>query len=91
MAWAPTGAGALIGWLQKNTGYCINQWNKLVRFVDHADVPPDNNRVENAIRPFALGRRVWLFCDGQLGAKASANLYSFVGTCRANGISRMPI
>ncbi len=34
----------------------------------------------------ALGRRVWLFCDTQLGAKASANLYSIVGTCRANGI-----
>jgi transposase len=72
--------------LGKAIGYCINQWDKLIRFTDHADVPPDNNRVENAIRPFALGRRVWLFCDTQLGAKASANLYSIVGTCRANGI-----
>jgi transposase len=72
--------------LGKAIGYCINQWDKLVRFTDHADVPPDNNRVENAIRPFALGRRVWLFCDTQLGARASANLYSIVGTCRANGI-----
>jgi transposase len=72
--------------LGKAIGYCINQWNKLVRFVDHPDVPPDNNRVENDIRPFALGRRVWLFCDTQLGARASANLYSMVGTCRANGI-----
>jgi hypothetical protein len=72
--------------LGKAIGYCINQWDKLVRFVDHPDVPPDNNRVENEIRPFALGRRVWLFCDTQLGARASANLYSMVGTCRANGI-----
>lgn len=72
--------------LGKAIGYCINQWEKLVRFLDHPDVPPDNNRVENCIRPFALGRRVWLFCDTQLGAQASANLYSIVGSARANGI-----
>ena len=72
--------------LGKAIGYCINQWDKLVRFLDHPDVPPDNNRVENCIRPFALGRRVWLFCDTQLGAQASANLYSIVGSARANGI-----
>jgi transposase len=72
--------------LGKAIGYCINQWGKLARFLDHPDIPPDNNRVENAIRPFALGRRVWLFCDTQLGAQASANLYSIVGSCRANGI-----
>lgn len=72
--------------LGKAIGYCINQWDKLVRFLDHPDVPADNNRVENCIRPFALGRRVWLFCDTQLGARASANLYSIVGTARANGI-----
>jgi transposase len=45
-----------------------------------------NNRVENAIRPFAVGRRSWLFMDTQTGARASANLYSLVGTCRANGV-----
>ncbi|MGH8612695.1 MAG: IS66 family transposase, partial [Gammaproteobacteria bacterium] len=67
-------------------GYCFNQWDKLNRFVEHPDVPPDNNRVENAIRPFALGRRSWLFMDTQTGARASANLYSLVGSCRANGI-----
>jgi transposase len=72
--------------LGKAIGYCINQWEKLVRFLDHPEVPPDNNRVENCIRPFALGRRVWLFCDTQLGAQASANLYSIVGSARANGI-----
>ncbi|MGH8632665.1 MAG: IS66 family transposase, partial [Burkholderiales bacterium] len=46
--------------LGKAIGYCFNQWDKLNRFVEHPDVPPDNNRVENAIRPFALGRRSWL-------------------------------
>lgn len=72
--------------LGKAIGYCINQWDKLVRFLEHPEVPPDNNRVENCIRPFALGRRVWLFCDTQLGAQASANLYSIVGSARANGV-----
>lgn len=72
--------------LGKAIGYCFNQWDKLNRFVEHPDVPPDNNRVENAIRPFAVGRRSWLFMDTQTGARASANLYSLVGSCRANGI-----
>jgi len=51
------------------------------------EVPPHNNRVENDIRPFVVGRRSWLFLDTQLGARASANLYTIVGTCRANGIN----
>lgn len=74
------------GALGKAIGYCLNQWTKLTRFLEHPDVPPDNNRVENDIRPFAVGRKAWLFCDTQLGAQASANLYSLAGTCRANGV-----
>jgi hypothetical protein len=46
-----------------------------------------NNRVENDIRPFAVGRRAWLFIDTQGGARASANLYTLAQTCRANGIN----
>jgi transposase len=72
--------------LGKAIGYCFNQWGKLNRFIEYPDVPPDNNRVENAIRPFAVGRRSWLFMDTQMGARASANLYSLVGSCRANGV-----
>ena len=45
-----------------------------------------NNRVEQAIRPFAVGRAAWMFCDTQGGARASANLYSLVSSARANGI-----
>jgi transposase len=73
--------------LGKALGYTINQWDKLSRFIDHPEVPAHNNRVENDIRPFAVGRRAWLFMDTQYGATASANLYSVVGTCRANGIN----
>jgi hypothetical protein len=73
--------------LGKALGYTTNQWDKLSRFIDYPEVPAHNNRVENDIRPFAVGRRAWLFMDTQYGATASANLYSVVGTCRANGIN----
>lgn len=66
--------------------YLIKQWPKLVRYVDDGRVAIDTNLAENAIRPFALGRRNWLFADTVNGAKASANLYSLVQTCRANEI-----
>ena len=45
-----------------------------------------NNACENAIRPFVVGRRNWLFADTVAGANASANLYSLLQTCLANGI-----
>lgn len=72
--------------LGKALGYTLSQWPKLTRFLEHGDVPAHNNRVENDIRPFAVGRRAWLFIDTQGGARASANLYSLAQTCRANGI-----
>lgn len=55
-------------------------------FLTHAVVPLDNNRCENAIRPFVLGRKGWMFSDTVPGARASANLYSLVETAKANGI-----
>lgn len=73
--------------LGKALSYTQNQWTKLTRFLEHPEAPAHNNRVENDIRPFAVGRRAWLFMDTQLGARASANLYTVVGTCRANGIN----
>jgi len=72
--------------LGKALGYTLSQWTKLSRFLEYPEAPAHNNRVENDIRPFAVGRRAWLFMDTQLGARASANLYSIVSTCRANGI-----
>jgi transposase len=72
--------------LGKALSYTQSQWIKLSRFLECPEVPAHNNRVENDIRPFAVGRRAWLFMDTQLGARASANLYSIVSTCRANGV-----
>jgi transposase len=70
----------------KAIAYALGQWPKLLVFLDHAEVPLDNNRCENAIRPFVIGRKNWLFSDTQAGAHASAHLYSLIETAKANGI-----
>jgi transposase len=72
--------------LGKALAYTIKQWQKLVRHLEHPDVPAHNNYLENLIRPFSQGRRVWLFANNPFGARASANLYSLVATARANGL-----
>jgi transposase len=74
------------GKLGEALGYLITQWPKLVRYAEDPRVAIDTNLAENAIRPFALGRRNWLFADTIKGAKASAALYSIVSTARANGL-----
>ncbi|MGM9625204.1 MAG: transposase [Eubacteriales bacterium] len=59
----------------------------LYRFWESGDVPIDNNRAENAIRPFCVGRMNWLFAASVKGAQASAMMYSLVSTACANGIN----
>jgi transposase len=66
--------------------YLHGQWSKLVRYVENGAWPISNNVAENAIRPFVIGRKNWLFCDTVAGANASANLYSLIETARANGV-----
>jgi transposase len=66
--------------------YLHGQWPKLVRFLESGAWPLDSNPVENAIRPFVVGRRSWLFADTVGGARASANLYSLIETAKANGV-----
>lgn len=72
--------------LGKAVHYTLGQWPKLTTFLTHGEVPLDNNRCENAIRPFVLGRKGWLFSDTVKGAVASASLYSIVETAKANGV-----
>jgi transposase len=72
--------------LGKALYYLSSQWSKLIRYVENGAWPIDNNLCENAIRPFVVGRRNWLFADTIAGANASANLYSLIETCKANGI-----
>ena len=72
--------------LGKAIHYLLGQWPKLIRYVDDGAFPIDNNVCENAIRPFVIGRRNWLFADTVGGATASAHLYSLIETAKANGV-----
>ncbi len=72
------------GLLGKAVNYTLERWEQLTQFLDHGLIPLDNNPAENAIRPFVIGRKNWLFCDTVDGAKASAALYSLIETARAN-------
>ena len=67
--------------------YTLNQWQYLIAYCQDGRLNIGNAGVENAIRPFAVGRRQWLFCDTASGAKASAIHYSLVETAKANGLS----
>lgn len=66
--------------------YLDSEWPKLIGYLDDGRFHIDNNLTENAIRPFALGRKNWLFSHSVKGVKASANLYSLIETAKANGL-----
>ena len=59
-----------------------NYWGKLVRYTERGDLSIDNNRCMNAIRPFVVGCKAWLFSDTPTGAI----IYSLVETAKANGV-----
>ena len=63
----------------------MGQWRKLIHYLDHPQLTPDNNSCEQAIRPFVIGRKNWLFSGSPRGAAASALLYSLIETAKANG------
>lgn len=66
--------------------YALRNWKELNHYLKDGRIEIDNNLVENAIRPFAIGRKNWLFCGSPRGAQAGAILYSLLETCKANGI-----
>jgi len=66
--------------------YCMTHWSKLNNFLKDGRIEIDNNLIENSIRPFALGRKNWLFSGSPSGARAGATLYSLIETCKANNI-----
>ncbi len=72
-------SGTAIAYLHKN-------WGKLTAYINDGRLNIDNNPVENAIRPFAIGRKNWMFSNSQDGAKSSALIYSIIETAKANGI-----
>ena len=71
--------------------YLHRNWQKLIAYTKDGRLNIDNNPVENAIRPFSIGRKNWMFSDSQSGAKASAMYYSIIETAKASGIEHTPI
>ncbi|AGF79258.1 Transposase IS66 family [Desulfocapsa sulfexigens DSM 10523] len=64
--------------------YCLGQWHRLENYIKSGHAGIDNNVAENAIRPFVVGRKNWLFSGTPEGAGASATLYSLIETAKAN-------
>lgn len=74
------------GLLGKALSYLDKNWSKLTIYTDDGRLCIDNNPAENAIRPFVIGRKNWLFSSSVKGANASAALYSLIETAKANGV-----
>jgi transposase len=72
--------------LGKAIQYTLNQWDRLVVYIEDGFLKPDNNVAENAIRPFVLGRKNWLFSGAPKGAEASAAFFTLIETAKANGL-----
>lgn len=67
-------------------GYISHEWPHLLHFMNNGLISLSNNRVENCIRPFAIGRKNWLFSHSVNGAQASAALYSLIATAKDNDL-----
>lgn len=72
--------------LGRALGYMDREWVYLSRYTEDGRVEIDNNFVENAIRPFAVGRKNWLFSDSVAGVTSSAAIYSLVTTAKLTGL-----
>jgi transposase len=72
--------------LGRALAYTLGQWHRLIRYLDDGIIRMDNNLAENAIRPFVVGRKNWLFFDQPGGAEAGAILYSLIETAKSNGL-----
>lgn len=66
--------------------YTLNQWVKLNNYLLDGRLENNNNRMERAIKPFAIGRKGWLFADSVTGAEAAAIIFSFVETCKYHNV-----
>ena len=71
--------------IAKAIDYSLKHWAGLGRFLLDGEVPIDNNHVENRIRPWALGRRNWLFIGSQLAGERAAVVMSLLQSAKLNG------
>jgi transposase len=75
--------------LGKAIAYTLPRWKGLSAYVNHGQLEIDNNLVENAIRPLAIGRKNYLFAGSQQAAEMTAAMYSFMAMCKKNGINEV--
>ena len=66
--------------------YARKRENALRQFLLHPDIPLSNNHVERTIRPVALGRKSWMFCWSEVGAKYAAIAFTLIECCKLHGI-----
>ena len=66
--------------------YSLKRWDALTRYLDDGEVPIDNNWIENQVRPWALGRKNWLFAGSLRSGQRAANVMSLIQSAKINGI-----
>lgn len=67
--------------VRKAANYALNQWESLVRYIDHGQTQIDNNLAENAIRPTAIGKKNWMFIGHPNAGGRAAKIYSILISC----------
>ena len=72
--------------ITKAIEYCLKRWQALTRYLDDGNLPIDNNWAENQMRPWALGRKNWLFAGSLESGQRAANVMSLIQSARLNGI-----
>lgn len=70
----------------KAIDYSLKRWDALVRYLDDGNVPIDNNWIENQVRPWALGRKNWLFAGSLRSGQRAANVMSLIQSAKINGL-----
>jgi transposase len=75
------------GLLGQAIDYTLKRWDALTRFITDGTLEIDNNLIENAIRPSALGKKNWLFVGHPEAGERSAVIYTLLGSCRRHGVN----
>jgi transposase len=75
--------------LGQSIAYTLPRWKGLCAYAQHGQIEIDNNLVENAIRPLAIGRKNYLFAGSHDAAEMTAAMYSFMATCKKNGVNEL--
>lgn len=72
--------------ITKAIEYCLKRWTALTHYLDDGNLPIDNNWAENQMRPWALGRKNWLFAGSLESGQRAASIMSLIQSARLNGL-----